>query len=410
MDAHAHVVRACRLGMFVQAMVINLTPLLFVQLHGEFGLTWEMIGRLVLINFLTQLAVDLAGSRLVARCGVRALCVAAHVAAVAGLLLFAAAPQAGGYAALVAGTVVFSAGCGLLEVLMSPILDAVPSRRKAGDMALLHAFYPLGKLAVIIGSAVALRLAGAAAWPWVVAAWAVVPCVGIWMFATARLPDLGVGGPRVRIRDLLRGAGFRVLLLAMLLAGATEVAIAQWTSAFAQRGLGCSPAVADLVGFALFAVGMAAARIWYGLRGAGRNLAGWLGWSAAASAVVYLAAALSPWPALALLACGLAGCTVGLLWPLTLSLGAARWPAGGAVVFAALAAAGDGGCALGPWLVGLVADAATAQPALSAWLPGPAAGAEAGALRLGMLAGALAPVVLAFCAWRLARNASEVGR
>lgn len=406
MDDSVHVVRACRLGMFVQAMVINLAPLLFVQLHAQFGLTWEMLGRLVLINFLTQLAVDLAGSRLIACCGLRALCVAAHVAAFLGLLVFAAAPLAGGYATLVAGTVVFSAGCGLLEVLMSPILDAVPSQRKAGDMALLHAFYPIGKLAVIIGTALVLWLAGAAWWPWVVAAWSIVPVIGIWLFATIRLPSLDTGVRRVRARDLMRSGGFRVALLAMAFAGATEVAFAQWTSAFAQHGLGVSQAVADLVGFGLFAIGMAAGRLWFGLHGAQLDLVRTLSLGAAASAAVYLLAALSPWPVVSLAACACAGLAVSMLWPGTLSFAAARWPVGGAVVFAAMAAAGDGGCAVGPWLVGLAADAAGGLPALTSWLPGVAAGSDAAGLRIGMLVGVAAPLALLLCARRLARPAA----
>lgn len=400
------VVLACRQGMFVQAMAVNLTPLLFVHLRGEFGLTWEQVGRLVLLNFLTQMLVDLAGSRLVARFGLRRLCVLAHLAASAGLLLFASAAVAGGYAMLVTGTVVFSAGCGLLEVLLSPILDAVPSQRKAGDMALLHAFYPLGKLAVIIGTALALWLAGPGAWPWVVVAWALLPCVGMWMFAVAELPVLDTGPGRVRVRDLLRSGAFRGVLLAMVLAGASEVAIAQWTSAFAQRGLGFSQSTADLIGFGLFAAGMAAGRLWYGLRGSGRDLAGRLMLGAAASALIYLVASLSPWPVLALAACACAGFAVSMLWPWTLSLSAARWPLGGTAVFAALAAGGDGGAAVGPWLIGVVADAAAGAPALWAWLPGADAGSESTGLRAGLLVGALAPLLLLGLAWRLRRQAA----
>lgn len=400
MDDSVRVVWACRLGMFVQAMVINLAPLLFVQLHAQFGLTWEMVGRLVLINFLTQLAVDLAGSRLIACCGLRPLCVAAHVAAFVGLLVFAAAPFAGGYATLVAGTVVFSAGCGLLEVLMSPILDAVPSQRKAGDMALLHAFYPIGKLAVILGTAAALWLGGAAVWPWVVVAWAAVPAVGMLAFARIRLPELPGGAERQRVRDLRGSPAFILVLLAMLFAGASEVALAQWTSAFAQRGLGCSQPVADLVGFGCFAVGMIVGRLWYGLRGSGEGLAGLLALAAIASTAVYLVAALSPWPLLALIACASGGLAVSMLWPWTVSLSAARWPLAGASLFALLAAFGDGGAAFSPWLISVVADAVGAAP--WSWLPG-GGSAEAIGLRAGLLVGAVAPLLLAVTAWRLHR-------
>lgn len=393
MPGTSRVVNACRLGMFVQAMVINLAPLLFVQLRGEFSLSWEQVGRLVLINFLTQLAVDLAGGWLVGRLGLRVLCVGAHVLAALGLVVFASAAAGGGYAVLVAGTMVFSAGCGLLEVLLSPIINAVPSTRKAGDMALLHAFYPLGKLAVILGTAGALWLAGPGVWAWIVVGWAVLPCLGAWWFAVVDIPPLVEGPQRQRLRDLLRLASCRGVLLAMLLAGASELAIAQWTSAFAQRGLGCSQVVADLLGFALFAVGMAAGRLWYGLRGNGADLTAMLLLGATGSAVVYLVAALSPWPLLALAACSCAGFAVSMLWPCTLSLAAAWWPMGGATLFAALAAAGDGGAALGPWLIGVVADSATIAASAWSWLPG-GYGVEANGLRAGLLVGALAPLLL----------------
>jgi len=392
-------IHACRLGMFVQALVINLAPLLFVTLRVQFGLDWEQVGRLVLINFLTQIAVDLAGAWIVARCGLRAPCVAAQACAAGGLVIFALAPY-GGYAALVAGTLVFSAGCGLLEVLLSPILNAVPSERKAGDMALLHAFYPIGKLAVILGTAAALWLGGAAVWPWVVVAWAAVPAVGMLAFARIRLPELPGGAERQRVRDLRGSPAFILVLLAMLFAGASEVALAQWTSAFAQRGLGCSQPVADLVGFGCFAVGMIVGRLWYGLRGSGEGLAGLLALAAIASTAVYLVAALSPWPLLALIACASGGLAVSMLWPWTVSLSAARWPLAGASLFALLAAFGDGGAAFSPWLISVVADAVGAAP--WSWLPG-GGSAEAIGLRAGLLVGAVAPLLLAVTAWRLHR-------
>lgn len=400
-DAWRPTVRACRLGMFVQALVINLAPLLFVALREQFGLHWEQVGRLVLINFLTQIAVDLAGGWIVARFGLRGPCMAAQGFAAAGLLVFALAPSVGGYAMLVAGTVVFSAGCGLHEVLLSPILNAVPSQRKAGDMALLHAFYPIGKLTVILGTAAALWLGGARIWPWVAVAWAVVPLYGVWDFARVRLPELPGDGERQRVRDLRRSPSFLFVLAAMLLAGASEVALAQWTSAFAQRGLGCSQPVGDLLGFGCFAVGMIIGRLWYGLHGSGRGLGRLLLGGAAASALVYLTAALSPWPALALAACALGGLAVSMLWPWTVSLAAAAWPLAGASLFALLAAAGDTGAAFSPWLVSIVADlAALAPPAL----PG-GGSAESLGLRAGLLVGAAAPLLLAAVAWRLRKLA-----
>jgi len=297
---------------------------------------------------------------------------------------------------------VFSAGCGLLEVLLSPILNAVPSSRKAGDMALLHAFYPLGKLAVIIGTALALWRFGTASWPWVVGLWALLPLGGVIAFARVALPELPAGAERVRVRDLARTARFRWVLLAMALAGATELGLAQWTSAFAQRGLGWSQLVADLVGFACFALGMAIGRLWYGVAGSGERLPQWLLRAALASLAIHLIAALSPWPLLALIACASGGCAVSLLWPWTVSHAAALWPLAGASLFALLAAAGDAGAALNPWLISIAADAAAATPAWW-WSLIPVDTPEATSLRVGLLVGALSPLLLAIVAWRLRR-------
>ena len=400
----AAVVRACRLGMFVQALVINLTPLLFVPLRDQLGLSWEQLGRLVLINFTTQLVVDLVAAHLLRIVSLRALLVAAHLLAAVGLALFALAPVApvAPYVVLVAGTVIFSTGCGLLEVFLSPVLNAVPSVRKSGDMALLHAFYPIGKLVVVLGTAACLAWVEPTRWPWIALAWLSVPLWGAWSFFTLRLPDLPADQPGQRARDLAKQPAFIAVLVAMACAGSCELALSQWISAFAQRGLGLSDDLGNVVGFGLFAVGMILGRIWYGVRGEGSDLPTLLQRTALLSLAVYLVAALSPSPVLALGACCFAGLAVSMLWPATLSLAAARWPLAGAMMFALLAAAGDVGAAFGAWFVGLVADLALAAPALAAWLPG-ADGGQGAALRLGLLSGALAPVGMLLAGWWLRR-------
>ena len=268
------IVRSCQLGMFVQAMVINLTPLLFIPLREEFGLTFEQIGRLVLINFITQMLVDLACAA-APRLPVKPLVVGANVAAVLGLLLFAWAPfhLAAPYPGLVFGTVLFSIGCGLLEVLLSPLINAVPSARKSADMALLHAFYPVGKVVVIVVTGLLLGLGHIAWWPWIVAAWALVPLANTLAFATLRLPALDALDAYHTLGALGRGRLFYLLLAAMVLAGATEVTLAQWTSAYVQTALGFPKIVADLVGFGLFGLGMIGGRLWFGLREGSNRLA-----------------------------------------------------------------------------------------------------------------------------------------
>jgi fucose permease len=378
--------------MFIQALVINLTPLLFIPLKEEFGLTYEQVGRLVLINFCTQMVTDLVCCWLADRVSVKPLAVLANVLAAVGLWVFAWWPGlcANPYAGLVLGTVVFSVGCGLLEVLLSPIINAIPSSHKPSQMALLHAFYPIGKVGVIAVTALALYAWGAGGWRWILVSWSVFPLVNSVGFLWVTLPTFVPEGTRHRLRELARLPQFWVLAGLMLMAGATEVTLAQWLSAFAEKGLACPKLLADLAGFGLFGVGMILGRLWFGVRGHSLDLTRAMGWGALASAGFYVVISLSPWPALALAACGPAGFVVSMLWPGTLSLGTERFPLAGASMFALLAAAGDTGAAVMPWLVGFVADHAVNR------LPG--IDSESAALRLGLLSGLVCPLL--FC-WAL---------
>jgi len=348
----------CYLGMFIQALVINVTPLLFIPLRNEFGLTFEQIGRLILVNFLTQMVVDLLCTALADRIHLRPLIVAANALSALGLWIFAGAPYllADPYAGLMLGTVVFSVGCGLLEVLLSPLINALPADNKSGAMAMLHAFYPIGKVAVIVVTGLALHFLGAVLWPWILVAWSLLPVVNTLAFLRVRLPRLSDPDRRQSLRAMFGDPAIYLLLAAMALAGATEVTIAQWTSAYADAALGFPKVVADLAGFCLFGVGMIVGRLWFGYKGGHGNLLRVLLVSAVLSAATCIFMALSPSPLLALLSMGLSGLFVSMLWPGTISLFAARYPLAGASLFAILAAAGDGGAALMPWLVGVIAD------------------------------------------------------
>ncbi len=385
-------VSCCHLGMFVQAMVINLTPLLFIPLREQFGLTFEQIGRLVLLNFLTQMVVDLVCTALADRVPTKPLVVAANFLAALGLVVFATAPFVldSPYAGLVLGTLIFSTGCGLLEVLLSPIINAVPSERKSGAMALLHAFYPIGKVAVIIVTGLALWLAGVASWPAVVLIWALVPLLNTLGFALVRIPPLAPEQGGTGLLTMLRTPTLWLLLAAMALAGASEVTVAQWASAYIETGLGFSKVIADLVGFGLFGVGMVIGRLWFARHGEHEHLDATMRLGAAASAACAVAMATLPLPWLALIMAGASGFFVSMLWPGALSLAAARYPLAGASLFALLAAAGDGGGALMPWGVGVIADAV-------AHLPGIALGdltPEQIGLRAALLVSAICPAAL----------------
>ncbi|MEI6034946.1 MAG: MFS transporter [Verrucomicrobiae bacterium] len=358
------VVWCCYLGMFIQALVINITPLLFIPLREQFELSFEQIGRLVLVNFATQMVVDLACTALADRVPPRPLIIAANALSAIGLWVFAFSPFVldSPYSGLMAGTVVFSIGCGLLEVLLSPLINALPSDNKSASMAMLHAFYPIGKVAVIVTTGAALYGFGLGSWPWIMALWSVFPVLNTVAFWMVRLPPLADSENRQTLRSIVRGRPVYLLLATMVLAGATEVTIAQWTSAYVETALGYSKVVADLVGFGLFGVGMVVGRLWFGWKGGHANLSLVMWISAVFSGLTCLAMALLPSPLLALLATGFSGIFVSMLWPGTISLSAARFPLAGASMFALLAAAGDFGSGLMPWLVGLIADHVSLAP------------------------------------------------
>ena len=269
------ILRASYTAMFVQAMVVNLTPLLFVTLAGQFGLSFEQVGRLVLINFATQMITDAVAAGVVDRVSAKLLATLANAFAAVGLWVFALAPfrVEDPYLGLVAGTVVFSIGCGLLEVIISPIVERTPPvardgrERKAAGMALLHAFYPIGKVVVTLVTGLLFLLVGVERWPTLMLAWSVVPALNTFAFLGLTLPPMFEVGTRTRVRDLLRSRAAWWALVAILLAGATEVSLAQWASAFVERGLGTDKLTADLLGLGAFGVGMVAGRLWFGFRG-----------------------------------------------------------------------------------------------------------------------------------------------
>jgi fucose permease len=386
-------IRCCYVGMFVQAILINLAPVLFIPLRDQFGLTFEQIGRLVLANFATQVVFDLVCGPLVDRLGPRRFAVAAHALACVGLWLFAGLPWVlpNPYHGLLAGTIVLSMGAGILELVLSPIINAVPSDRKAGDMSLLHSFYAWGLVAVVLATALAVWLAGARFWPWYAVFWSLFPLANAIAFARAPMPALVTGGPRQRLRELVRHPIYLVAVLAIGLAGATEVTMSQWVSAFAEKGLGLAKVVADVLGLCLFGVGLGVGRVWFGKLGGRVALTRYLIAGSGLSAVAYAVAALAPWPVVSLAACVLCGLAVSLLWPGVLSLAADCFPQAGASMFAMLSASGDFGAALAPWLVGVLADRALRSDWLPS-LPAATATAEQAGLRQGLLAGTVVPL------------------
>jgi fucose permease len=385
------ILRACYGGMFVQAMLVNLTPLLFLTLQSQFGLSFEQVGRLVLVNFASQVLTDIVSTGLVDRVSAKAVAIAGNLFAFVGLWLFATLPftLADPYLGLLLGTVVFSIGSGFLEVIVSPIVERTLSERKAAGMQLLHAYYPIGKVVVTLVTALLLFALGTERWPLLMLGWSLLPLANALAFALLRLPALHQAGRRTRVRDLLRQRSSWLAIVTIALAGATEVSLAQWASAFAERALGVSKLSADLLGLGSFGVGMLVGRLWFGFRGGDTDLLRMMRWGAIGSAVMALAMALGPaW--LALAATAGAGLATSLLWPGVVSLTSRRFPLAGASLFALLAAGGHSGAGSMPWLVGVAADAAQRLP--EAWF-GSLTPEQAG-LRIGVALAAIPAVAL----------------
>ena len=355
-----HTRRACYTGYVTQAIVNNLAPLLFIVFQTRYEIPYEMLGRLVLLNFATQLITDLVAVRVVDRAGYRVPLVLAHVFCVLGLVMLAVLPAVlvSPYVGLCLAIVVYAIGGGILEVLVSPVVDALPSPQegKAAAMSLLHSFYCWGQVGVVIGTTLILARVGHDAWPILPLVWALVPLANLVAFLRVPLPPTVPDEHRTALTRLFTTPAFAAALVLMLCAGASELTMSQWSSLFAEQGLGLPKVWGDLAGPCLFAVLMGIGRIVYGLWGEKIPLIPALLACGALATVCYLTTALARDPWLSLAGCALCGLAISLLWPGTFSLTARRFPLGGTAMFAVLAMMGDAGAAVGPWLAGAVAD------------------------------------------------------
>jgi fucose permease len=391
-----HTRRACYAGYITQAIVNNLAPLLFMVFQTRYAVPYERLGRLVLLNFATQLLTDLVAVTLVDRTGYRLPLVLAHGCCVGGLGLLAVLPSVLGslYLGLSLAVVVYAIGGGLLEVVVSPVVEALPSppSGKAAAMSLLHSFYCWGQVAVVLGTTLLLAQMGHAAWQVLPLAWAVVPLATLGVCLRVPLPPTVPDTHRLALGRLCRAPAFVAALALMGCAGATELTMSQWASLFAEQGLGLPKVWGDLAGPCLFAVLMGLGRCGYGLWGAQMPLVPALVGCGTLATLCYLTAALASAPGLSLVGCALCGLAVSLLWPGTFSLAAARFPCGGAAMFGLLAVGGDAGAAIGPWLAGAVAEATTSThgtlSALAALLPD----VNSVGLRAGLLVGTTFPL------------------
>lgn len=356
-----HTLYACYTGYITQAIVNNFAPLLFLTFQGEFGLTLDMVALLVAVNFGTQLVVDYLSARVVDRIGYRPCIIAAHLFSALGLIGLAVLPGLvpGAYAGLIAAVILYAIGGGIIEVLISPIVEACPTERKEAAMSLLHSFYCWGHLFVVVASTVFFQLAGIGSWRVMACIWAIVPALNAVYFTQVPINTLvAEDGKGMTLGQLARNGMFWMLMLLMMCSGAAEQAMSQWASAFAEAGLNVSKTMGDLLGPCMFAITMGSARVIYSRVADRLPVAPAMTICGALCIVSYLLAGLSANPAMGLIGCALCGFSVGVMWPGSFSTGVKALPAGGTALFALMALAGDLGCSSGPTLVGLVSGAA----------------------------------------------------
>lgn len=349
---------ASYIGYVTQAIINNLAPLLFVIFQDEYQISVEKIGLLISVNFGVQIIVDFLAAKYVDRIGYRISVVAAHIFCTVGLIGLGLLPVIfpSAYAGLLTAVIINAIGGGLIEVLISPIVEALPGDEKESAMSMLHSFYCWGHVGVVVFSTVYFNVAGISNWHFLPVIWAVVPLFNTVLFSMVPIKTLVEEGEEIPLRKLFQVKIFWLLFLMMVCSGASEQAMSQWSSYFAEKGLCVSKTMGDLLGPCAFALLMGICRMIYGIRGSKMNLRKTIMSCSALCIISYLLAVFAPHPLLGLLGCAMCGFSVGIMWPGVFSLSAKCYPQGGTAMFAILALAGDLGCSSGPGLVGLLSN------------------------------------------------------
>ncbi len=369
---------ACYLGFITQAIVANFAPLLFLTFHNSYNIPLGKIALISTVFFFTQLVVDIFCAKAVDRIGYRKCIVASEVFSAMGLICLAFLPNLlpNPFVGIMISVIIYATGSGLIEVLCSPIVEACPFEHKESVMSLLHSFYCWGSVGVIVLSTLFFAVFGIENWKWIACIWALVPLYNIFNFMTCPIEHLVDEGKGLGIRGLLKLPLFWISIILMICAGASELSMAQWASAYAESALGLSKTVGDLVGPCLFAIMMGISRIIYGKYGEKISLIKYMIGCGILCLLCYIAASVSGNSMIGLIGCITCGFSVGIMWPGTISISSKKIPMGGTAMFALLAMAGDMGGSVGPGLVGLATQKANDN------------------LRVGILVGCVFPIIL----------------
>lgn len=347
---------ACYLGFVTQAISANFAPLLFLKFHNDYDISLGNIALISTFFFFTQLLVDLFCAKFVDRIGYRVCIVTSEICAAAGLVGLAFLPDLlpNPFTGIIISVIIYAVGSGLIEVLCSPIIEACPFKNKEATMSLLHSFYCWGAAATILISSLFFFLFGMNSWKWLAVMWALIPAINIYNFATCPIEHLVNDGNGMGVRQLFRTPVVWLAICLMICSGASELAMAQWASAYAEAALGLSKTLGDLIGPCMFAITMGISRLIFGKYGEKMDLMKFMTGSGILCVICYLLTTLSSNPVIGLTGCIVCGFSVGIMWPGTISITSKKMPAGGAAMFALLAMAGDLGGSIGPGIVGYV--------------------------------------------------------
>ena len=351
---------ACYLGFITQAIAANFAPLLFLTFKSTYEIGLEKLALIPLTFYLTQFLVDFAATKFVDKIGYRFCVVSSQALSAAGFVLLTVLPDLlpAPFLGILIAVVLYAMGSGLVEVLISPIVEACPFENKDGMMSLLHSFYCWGAVGVVLGSTLFFAVFGIENWKILTLIWAAIPFVNIFNFITCPIERLVDEGESMRPSQLVKLPLFWLLILLMACAGASEASMAQWASAFTESAMGVSKVVGDLAGPCLFAAFMGTSRILYGKMSKKLDLNKTMLACGILCTICYLTASLSALPILGLAGCALCGFSVGIMWPGTISISSGKCPGGGTAMFAFLALAGDLGATVGPTMVGGIAEVA----------------------------------------------------
>ena len=396
---------ACYFGNITMAVTANLSPLLFITFRNKYNISYSLLGLLILINFFTQLGIDLVFSLFSHKFNIKKTVRLMPVLSIIGFVLYALSPVIFGddlYVGLLLSTIVFSASSGLGEVLLSPIIAAIPADDPDREMSKLHSVFAWGVVGVVVFATLFLLTLGYNKWQLLTVILTVIPLCSAILFFISDIPKIDTPKKTSSAISLLKNKGVWLCFFAIFLGGASECTMSQWASGYLENALGIKKVWGDIFGVALFAIMMGTGRTLYSKHG--KSIEKLLFFGAVGATLCYFVTAVSPIPLIGLFACALTGFFVSMMWPGSLIISSDRYPDGGVFIYALMAAGGDLGASVGPQLVGLVTDLSVQSSYLSTVAQKLSITPDSLGMKLGVLVGMLFPLLAIIVFYRLRKN------